>query len=187
MRSKFRVVLALVVCTTVLFLALYLLDVESSVLFKQKLYLLNALLVPFIGISIHIKNKADALSSIKGLRSKDVSKITGHSTEFNRRIWMLWFVYFIAFFCSISVTLLPISAIQTHTAVAFTISVFVLCFVASISLYSTDQAINILSIHLHTKALKNEEREAAIALLKADDDLPNDYKSYIKKHTGEEE
>ncbi|RZR15307.1 hypothetical protein [Vibrio vulnificus] len=185
MLSKMRVVLALTASVTVLFLSLFILGVEGAVALKGKLYLLNALLLPIIGVSTHIKGKSDALTSIQGLRSKDMSKITAHSTEFNRRIWMFWFVYFIAFLSSVSVTLLPFTTVYTYTGVCFVISLFSLCFIASISLYSTDQAIQILTIHLKTKAIKNIEKEEALEQLKAKDGLPEDFKNYLKKQRGE--
>ncbi|AYO10846.1 hypothetical protein ACJZRZ_003920 [Vibrio parahaemolyticus] len=153
---------------------------------KEKLYLLNALLVPFIGITIHIKTKADTLTSIEGLRSKDVRKITGHASEFNRRIWMLWFIYFLAFCCSVIATLIPLSDIHTLSAVSFTISLFAVCFVASTSLYSTDQAIQILIVHLKAKALVNKERKSALEELRSDDEFSDNFKKYLSKQRGED-
>lgn len=185
MLSKLRVVFALTISVTVLFLSLYLLGMEGALALKGKLYLLNALLAPIIAVSTHIKGKSDALTSIQGLRSKDMTKITAHSTEFNRRVWMLWFIYFLAFVSSVSVALLPLTNVHTFTGVCFVISLFSLCFVASTSLYSTDQAIQILTIHLKAKAIKNTEKQDALDLLKAEDDLPEDFKNYLKKHRGE--
>lgn len=184
MLSKMRVVFALVISVAALFLSLFLLGVEGAVALKGKLYLLNTLLLPIIGVSTHIKGKSDALTSIQGLRSKEMTKITAHSTEFNRRIWMLWFIYFIAFLSSVLVTLLPLNTFYTYSSVCFAISLFSLCFVASTSLYSTDQAIQILTIHLKAKAIKNTEKEEALEQLKANDDLPEDFKSYLKKQCG---
>lgn len=181
MLSKKRVFFALTVSVIVLFLSLFLLGVEGTVALKGKLYLLNALLVPIIGISTHIKGKSDALTAIQGLRSKDMSNITAHSIEFNRRIWMLWFIYFIAFLSTISITLLPLTTVYTYSGVCFVISLFALCFVASISLYSTDQAIQILTIHLKAKAIKNSEKKEALEQLKVKDDLSEDFKNYLKK------
>ncbi|CCN32785.1 conserved membrane hypothetical protein [Vibrio nigripulchritudo SO65] len=185
MLSKLRVIFALIVGISTLFISMFMLGVEGTDAFKEKLYLLNSLLVPVIAISSHIKSKSDALTSIQGLRSKDMTRITAHSIEFNRRIWMLWFVYFVTFLCSVAVTLLPLPPVQIFGSVSFVISLFSVCFVASTSLYSTDQAIQILTIHLKAKAIKNAEREAALEQLKADDELPEDFQDYLKKQRGE--
>ncbi|HDM8062438.1 hypothetical protein [Vibrio harveyi] len=184
MLSKRRFFFALFIGASVLFLSLYFLGMEGAIAFKEKLYLLNGLLIPVIGISTHIKGKADSLTAIQGLSSKDMTKITAHSTEFNRRIWMLWFVYFLAFACSVLGSLLPFTPLHVFSVVSFTISLFSVCFVASISLYSTDQAIQILTIHLKARALMNEEREEALDQLKADDEFSDDYKKYLKQQRG---
>ncbi len=184
MLSKLRFFFALFVGASVLFISLYLLGVEGSMAFKEKLFLLNSLLIPVIGISIHIKGKADSLTAIQGLNSKDMKRITAHATEFNRRIWLLWFLYCSAFLCSVLGTLLPFTSLQIFSVVCFTISLFSVCFVASISLYSTDQAIQILTVHLKAKALMNDEKKAALKQLKADDEFSEDYKKYLAKQRG---
>ncbi|WP_144203528.1 hypothetical protein [Shewanella sp. KCT] len=59
------------------------------------------------------------------------------------------------------------------------------CLIASTSLYATDQAIQILIVHLKAKALKNKERNAALEELEADDDFSEEFKEYLLKQKGE--
>ncbi len=181
MLSKVRLVIALTFSAFFLLASLYLLGVEGAVAFKEKMYFLNGLLVPIIGISLHIKNKVDALSGTSGLGSKDMTKITGHASKFTARIWSLWFFYFLAFASSIVVALTPLSESNSIVGVSFTIGLFALCIIASVSLYSTDQAVQMLSIHLKARAIKSEEKKRAIELLKSEDELPESFKEYLKK------
>ncbi|HAS8368624.1 TPA: hypothetical protein ACGU2D_001621 [Vibrio vulnificus] len=181
MLSKVRLVIALTFSAFFLLASLYLLGVEGAVAFKEKMYFLNGLLVPIIGISLHIKNKVDALSGTSGLSSKDMTKITGHASKFTARIWSLWFFYFLAFASSIVVALTPLSESNSMVGVSFTIGLFALCIIASVSLYSTDQAVQVLSIHLKARAIKSEEKKRAIELLKSEDELPESFKEYLKK------
>jgi hypothetical protein len=185
MLSKLRISYALIVSVAVFFLFLCFVSMESLVVFKSKLYLLNAILLPFIGISIHIKSKADNLASIDGLRSKEMSLVRAHSSDFTRRIWTLWLLFCFTFCCSIIVTLAPLTDQQTFISICFTMSLFSVCFIASTSLYSTDQAIQILVVHLRCRALENAERKSALEQLNANDEFSDEYKNYLNKQRGE--
>ncbi|MFB2668900.1 hypothetical protein ACE02U_08935 [Shewanella xiamenensis] len=158
---------------------------DDAVAIKKNIYFLNSLLVPFIGITVHIKTKADTLTSIDGLNSKDVKKIIVHASEFNKRIWLLWFIYFLSFCSTVIVTLLPIVGTDLLSAVCFSISLLVVCVIASTSLYATDQAIQILIVHLKAKAIMNKEKKSALEELGADGDFTEEFKSYLSKQRGE--
>ncbi|OEE65885.1 hypothetical protein A1OO_08735 [Enterovibrio norvegicus FF-33] len=182
---KIRIFIALSIGILTMIASLLMLSTEAVQILKPKFYLINAIFLPVIAISLNIKGKSDNLNACQGLMSKDMQKITSYTSEFGSRIWSIWFLLFSTFSMSILFSNIPLSKESSQIFTSFLFAAYAICTLVSTSLFSIDQSIQVLSTHLKTKAMRYEEKKNALKLLDDDSELSSKFKEYASKHLGE--
>lgn len=149
---------------------------------KNMRFIAMACSIFFSGLILYVKNSLKDLGKLDKLRSKELVTISNFTNECHKRIWgQIVFYAFVFVYALIMAVWVFESPVYQALNVSIFLGLLIVEFLTLIATFKLDQEINQFNSFIQVRAKKVEEKEAALELLKADDNFSEKDLEHFKK------